>query len=62
MSIDDETGGEDRPAFLRCADRFNREIVIYQDRWYDHIMANHGELSGFEEAVRLTIEQSDAIR
>ena len=52
----------ERLVFLRCADRFHREIVLYQDRWYDHIMADHRELSGREAAVLATLEQPDAIR
>jgi hypothetical protein len=53
---------QDRPVFLRCADRTGREIVIYQDRWYEHIMVDHKELSGREEVVRATLEQPDTIR
>lgn len=60
--MDVGTDGEDRPVLLRCADRFNREIVLYQDRWYDHIMSDHQELSGREAAVLATLEHPHAIR
>ena len=30
-----------------CADRFGREIVLYEDTWYDHI-----DDSGFDRPLR----------
>lgn len=52
----------DRPILFTCADRRGFEVVMYHDRWYDHVMEIHGELAGREAQVQRTIETPDQIR
>jgi hypothetical protein len=30
---------------LRCADRWHREVVLFEDTWYDKIVADHAEVA-----------------
>lgn len=52
----------ERVILLSCADRFGREIVLYEDTWYDHILARRAVLAGHETAVLATLEGAEHIR
>lgn len=51
-----------RPILIVCADRFGREIVLYEDTWFDHILERRPELTGREGAVASAIQWADHIR
>ncbi len=49
-------------AFLfSCQDQWGREVVLNDDRWTDHILPNHGELTGNETSVQRAVEHPDAV-
>jgi hypothetical protein len=60
----------DRGILFSCADGFGREIALYEDTWYDHILDEHAEMADqFDElefaithAERVTQDQSFADR
>ncbi len=52
----------ERVVLFSCADRLGREIVLYEDTWYDHILASRAVLAGHEIAVLRTLEGADHIR
>lgn len=46
---------------LRCSDQWGRLIVLTDDRWTDHSLLSHPELSGQELAVAQVLSQPDAV-
>src|SRR5829696_8859716 len=60
------TRPSERVIVFTCTDRLGREIVLYEDTWYDHILDDHAEMDGqFDElersianAERITDDQS----
>ncbi len=52
----------ERVILFSCADRLGREIVLYEDTWYDHILARRAVLAGHETAVLATLEAAEHIR
>lgn len=38
-------------------DRWQRDIILYEDTWFDHIIFGHPELRHFESAVAKVLEK-----
>ena len=47
--------------FLRCVDRWGREVVLYEDTWYDKILSVHPEVSGQLDPVEQTVAYPDRV-
>lgn len=44
---------------LRCQDRWGRDVVLTDDRWYGKILPKHREIT--EDAIRQTITDPDQV-
>ena len=53
---------EGRELLFSCIDHLGREVELYQDTWYDHVLANRPELANREAAVRRALTAPDHIR
>jgi len=42
-------------------DRFGREIVLYEDTWYDHILDDHAEMADQLDELELAIAHAERI-
>ena len=51
----------ERVVLLSCADRFGREVVLYEDTWYDHILGDHAEMDGQIDELELAIAHAERI-
>jgi hypothetical protein len=48
---------QDRVPLWLVKDRWQRDIVLYEDTWFDHILPNHEELRHHEAAVAKVLER-----
>lgn len=46
---------------LRCADRWGREVILYEDTWYDKILVDHPEVADELDVVELTLTNPDRV-
>lgn len=46
---------------LRCADRWGREVVLYDDTWYDKIVADHAEVANRLDAIDEVLARPDRV-
>lgn len=46
---------------LRCADRWGREVVLYEDTWYDKILVDHPIMDGQLDAVEQSLSNPDRV-
>ena len=46
---------------LRCADRWGREVVLYDDTWYDKIVVFHGYMANKLEAIASVLATPDRV-
>lgn len=46
---------------LRCADRWGREVVLYDDTWYDKILVDHPIMDGQLGAVEQSLSDPDRV-
>jgi hypothetical protein len=46
---------------LRCADRWGREIVLYEDTWYDKIVVFHGYMANKLDAIIAVLASPDRV-
>ncbi len=51
----------ERVLVFSCADRFGREIVLYEDTWYDHILDDHAEMADQIDKLELAIAHAERI-
>lgn len=51
----------ERVILLSCTDRFGREIVLYEDTWYDHILDDHAEMAGQTDELERTIAHAERV-
>lgn len=51
----------ERRVLFVCADRLGREIVLYEDTWYDHILVDHPRMANRVDALEQTITRPDRI-
>src|SRR5918995_6448744 len=51
----------ERVLVFTCADRFGREIVLYEDTWYDHILGDHAEMADQIDELELAIAQTERV-
>jgi hypothetical protein len=51
----------ERVILRSCADRFGREIVLYEDTWYGHIVGEHAEMAGQIDELELTIAHAERV-
>jgi hypothetical protein len=53
--------GAERVVAFVCADRWGREITLYEDTWYDHIMEKHRTLAGRLSVVEAAIVRAETV-
>ena len=46
---------------LRCADRWGREVVLYEDTWYDKILVDHPEMADGLDAIETVLTNPDRV-
>jgi hypothetical protein len=51
----------ERTVLFVCADRFGREVVLYEDTWYDHVLSKRHILAGRLAAVEAAIMHAERI-
>ena len=49
----------ERVLVLSCVVRFGREIVLYEDTWYDHVLDDHSEMADQIDALELAIAHAE---
>lgn len=42
---------DDQGRLWKVRDRWGRDIVLFENTWYDHILPNHAQLRGHEASV-----------
>jgi hypothetical protein len=47
----------DRVPIWLLKDRWQSDIVLYEDTWFDHILPGHNDLRGFEAVVAKVVEK-----
>jgi hypothetical protein len=51
----------EREVLFSCVDRFGRQIVLYEDTWYDHILNDHAEMAGQIDVLEFAITRVERI-
>ena len=46
---------------LRCADRWGREVVLFEDTWYDKIVVFHANMAGKVDAVEAVLANPERV-
>ena len=62
ISVEAYNGGQRSVAeVLRCADRWGREIVLYEDTWYGKIVGDHADMVDRFDAVTAVLADPERV-